>query len=109
MKLKAILSVFVAFSLALSSCDKKNASLVNRRTATPEKIREVEERERVKTTPTPTPIPTLESLVSTIPNITLDDRTNLLASLNRLNLPITDCTNLVRVLSTTLVASITAP
>ncbi|GHT70001.1 hypothetical protein AGMMS49950_03960 [Endomicrobiia bacterium] len=28
MKLKAILSVFVAFSLALSSCDKKNASLV---------------------------------------------------------------------------------
>ncbi|GHT72141.1 hypothetical protein AGMMS49950_10400 [Endomicrobiia bacterium] len=48
MKLKAILSVFVAFSLALSSCDKKNAFLVNRRTATPEKIREVEERKRAK-------------------------------------------------------------
>ncbi|GHT53736.1 hypothetical protein AGMMS50233_00330 [Endomicrobiia bacterium] len=31
MKLKAILSIFVAFSLALSSCDKKNAKLVNRR------------------------------------------------------------------------------
>ncbi|GHT52050.1 hypothetical protein AGMMS49990_07740 [Endomicrobiia bacterium] len=34
---KATLSIFVAFSLALSSCDKKNASLVNRRCATPEK------------------------------------------------------------------------
>ncbi|GHT56361.1 hypothetical protein AGMMS50233_08010 [Endomicrobiia bacterium] len=41
MKLKQCLSIFIAFGLALSSCDKKNASLVNRRTATPEKIEEV--------------------------------------------------------------------
>ncbi|GHT62837.1 hypothetical protein AGMMS49531_11070 [Endomicrobiia bacterium] len=48
MKLKAILSVFVAFSLALSSCDKKNAFLVNRRTATPEKIKITEETSKAK-------------------------------------------------------------
>ncbi|GHT56155.1 hypothetical protein AGMMS50233_07360 [Endomicrobiia bacterium] len=38
---KATLSIFVAFSLALSSCDKKNASLVNRRYATPERVEEI--------------------------------------------------------------------
>ncbi|GHT73372.1 hypothetical protein AGMMS50222_00760 [Endomicrobiia bacterium] len=46
--LKATLSVFVAFSLALSSCDTKNASLVNRRTATPEKEEEIKEAQRAK-------------------------------------------------------------
>ncbi|GHT38249.1 hypothetical protein AGMMS49593_07160 [Endomicrobiia bacterium] len=39
--LKTAISIFIAFSLALSSCDKKNAFLVNRRTATPEKIEEI--------------------------------------------------------------------
>ncbi|GHT50675.1 hypothetical protein AGMMS49990_03500 [Endomicrobiia bacterium] len=34
--------------LCLSSCDKKNASLVNRRTATPEKIEEIKEAQRAK-------------------------------------------------------------
>ncbi|GHT33064.1 hypothetical protein AGMMS49592_0930 [Endomicrobiia bacterium] len=36
----AVISALVLFGLVLSSCDKKNASLVNRRTATPEKIEE---------------------------------------------------------------------
>ncbi|GHT38521.1 hypothetical protein AGMMS49593_08070 [Endomicrobiia bacterium] len=39
--LKTAISIFIAFSLALSSCDKKNAFLVNRRTATPEKVEEI--------------------------------------------------------------------
>ncbi|GHT53836.1 hypothetical protein AGMMS50233_00620 [Endomicrobiia bacterium] len=34
--------------LCLSSCDKKNASLVNRRTATPEKMEEIKEAQRAK-------------------------------------------------------------
>ncbi|GHT45547.1 hypothetical protein AGMMS49936_02980 [Endomicrobiia bacterium] len=46
--LKAALSIFIAFSLALSSCDKKNAGLVNRRTATPEKIEEIKEAQKSK-------------------------------------------------------------
>ncbi|GHT71563.1 hypothetical protein AGMMS49950_08410 [Endomicrobiia bacterium] len=113
--------------MIISSCDKNNAFLVNRRTATPEKIKEIEEaqqakeekekgkekvvdekdkeKEVVKTDPGPTlvipPIPTLENLVSTIPNFTPADRTNLLTILNRLNLTITDSTNLIRVLSLT--------
>ncbi|GHT40214.1 hypothetical protein AGMMS49921_01210 [Endomicrobiia bacterium] len=41
MKLKQCLSIFVEFSLVLSSCDKKNAGIVNRRTATPEKVEEI--------------------------------------------------------------------
>ncbi|GHT45438.1 hypothetical protein AGMMS49936_02660 [Endomicrobiia bacterium] len=41
MKLKQCLSIFIAFSFVLSSCDKKNAFLVNRRTATPEKVEEI--------------------------------------------------------------------
>ncbi|GHT33129.1 hypothetical protein AGMMS49592_1130 [Endomicrobiia bacterium] len=40
---KAILSVFVAFSLALSSCDKKSSFIVNRRTATPERVEKIKE------------------------------------------------------------------
>ncbi|GHT39710.1 hypothetical protein AGMMS49593_10650 [Endomicrobiia bacterium] len=32
MKLKQCLSIFIAFSFVLSSCDKKNAGLVNKRT-----------------------------------------------------------------------------
>ncbi|GHT51913.1 hypothetical protein AGMMS49990_07270 [Endomicrobiia bacterium] len=48
MKLKQCLSMFVAFALALSSCDKKNASLVNRRTATPKKMEEIKEAQRAK-------------------------------------------------------------
>ncbi|GHT50281.1 hypothetical protein AGMMS49990_02390 [Endomicrobiia bacterium] len=48
MKLKQYLSIFVAFGLVLSSCDKKNASLVNRRTATQEKIEEIKEAQRAK-------------------------------------------------------------
>ncbi|GHT50764.1 hypothetical protein AGMMS49990_03750 [Endomicrobiia bacterium] len=42
MKKKKIISAIILFGLALSSCDKKNASLVNRRRATPEKIEEKE-------------------------------------------------------------------
>ncbi|GHT63148.1 hypothetical protein AGMMS49950_04310 [Endomicrobiia bacterium] len=34
--------------MVLSSCDKKNAFLVNRRTATPEKVKQVEEAQRAK-------------------------------------------------------------
>ncbi|GHT58317.1 hypothetical protein AGMMS49950_01260 [Endomicrobiia bacterium] len=45
---KAILSIFVAFSFALNSCDKNNTMLVNRRTATPEKIKEIKEAQRAK-------------------------------------------------------------
>ncbi|GHT71265.1 hypothetical protein AGMMS49950_07580 [Endomicrobiia bacterium] len=45
---KATLSMFVAFSPALSSCDKKNASLVNRRTATPKRIEQIKEVQRAK-------------------------------------------------------------
>ncbi|GHT60018.1 hypothetical protein AGMMS49531_05150 [Endomicrobiia bacterium] len=45
---KATLSVFVAFSLALSSCDKKNVSLVNRRTATPERMKEINEKKEAE-------------------------------------------------------------
>ncbi|GHT52289.1 hypothetical protein AGMMS49990_08380 [Endomicrobiia bacterium] len=41
MKLKRVLSVLALFGLALNSCDKKNAFIVNRRTATPEKIEEI--------------------------------------------------------------------
>ncbi|GHT62990.1 hypothetical protein AGMMS49531_11290 [Endomicrobiia bacterium] len=55
MKTKKSMSAVVLFGfLVLSSCDKKNAFLVNRRTATPEKIEEAkkrkedEERARVK-------------------------------------------------------------
>ncbi|GHT33934.1 hypothetical protein AGMMS49592_3290 [Endomicrobiia bacterium] len=48
MKLKAISSIFVAFSFALSSCDQKNARLVNRRTATPERIEKIKEAQRAK-------------------------------------------------------------
>ncbi|GHT46955.1 hypothetical protein AGMMS49936_06770 [Endomicrobiia bacterium] len=43
MKLKQCLSIFIAFSSVLSSCDEKNAFLVNRRTATPEKVEEIKE------------------------------------------------------------------
>ncbi|GHT56929.1 hypothetical protein AGMMS50233_09790 [Endomicrobiia bacterium] len=42
MKKKKVMSAIVLFGLALNSCDKKNASLVNRRTATPEQIEEKE-------------------------------------------------------------------
>ncbi|GHT55281.1 hypothetical protein AGMMS50233_04940 [Endomicrobiia bacterium] len=42
------MSIFVAFGLVLSSCDKKNAYLVNRRTATPEKVEEIKEAQRAK-------------------------------------------------------------
>ncbi|GHT44737.1 hypothetical protein AGMMS49936_00670 [Endomicrobiia bacterium] len=43
MKLKRVLSMFVLFGLVLSSCDScnKNACLVNRRTATPERIEQL--------------------------------------------------------------------
>ncbi|GHT55468.1 hypothetical protein AGMMS50233_05460 [Endomicrobiia bacterium] len=59
MKLKTLLTIFITFtlfSLFLSSCDKKNASLVNRRTATHEKIEEIrrakaKEEEKSATTP----------------------------------------------------------
>ncbi|GHT63226.1 hypothetical protein AGMMS49531_11480 [Endomicrobiia bacterium] len=34
--------------MIISSCDKKNAVLVNRRTATPEKVEEIKEAERTK-------------------------------------------------------------
>ncbi|GHT49591.1 hypothetical protein AGMMS49990_00540 [Endomicrobiia bacterium] len=37
----AVISALVLFGLMLSSCDKKNASLVNRRTATPNRIEEI--------------------------------------------------------------------
>ncbi|GHT42696.1 hypothetical protein AGMMS49921_08530 [Endomicrobiia bacterium] len=37
----AISSAIVLFGSMLSSCDKKNAFLVNRRTATPEKVKEI--------------------------------------------------------------------
>ncbi|GHT35347.1 hypothetical protein AGMMS49592_5590 [Endomicrobiia bacterium] len=44
-KTKLLIS-FISFGLILGSCDKKNASLVNRRRATPEKIEEIKEREK---------------------------------------------------------------
>ncbi|GHT61624.1 hypothetical protein AGMMS49531_08810 [Endomicrobiia bacterium] len=82
------LITIILVGLIISSCDKNNAFLVNRRTATPEKIKEIEEaqqakeekekgkekvvdekdkeKEVVKTDPGPTlvipPIPTLENL-----------------------------------------------
>ncbi|GHT53966.1 hypothetical protein AGMMS50233_01020 [Endomicrobiia bacterium] len=37
----AVISALVLFGLVLSSCDKKNASLVNRRTATSKRIEEI--------------------------------------------------------------------
>ncbi|GHT53715.1 hypothetical protein AGMMS50233_00250 [Endomicrobiia bacterium] len=48
MKTKAMLSAIVLFGLMLSSCDKKNASLTNRRHATPEKIEQIKEAQRAK-------------------------------------------------------------
>ncbi|GHT36202.1 hypothetical protein AGMMS49593_00440 [Endomicrobiia bacterium] len=42
------MGIFAAFSLALSLCDKKNASLVNRRYATPERIEQIKEAQRAK-------------------------------------------------------------
>ncbi|GHT72253.1 hypothetical protein AGMMS49950_10660 [Endomicrobiia bacterium] len=44
-KTKLLIS-FISLGLMLSSCDKKNAFLINRRTATPEKIREIEEAQK---------------------------------------------------------------
>ncbi|GHT55578.1 hypothetical protein AGMMS50233_05740 [Endomicrobiia bacterium] len=46
-KTKLLIS-FISFGLMLSSCDQKNARLVNRRVATPEKIEEIKEAERIK-------------------------------------------------------------
>ncbi|GHT70041.1 hypothetical protein AGMMS49950_04100 [Endomicrobiia bacterium] len=46
-KTKLLIS-FISLGLMLSSCDKKNAFLVNRSTATPEKIREIEEAQKKK-------------------------------------------------------------
>ncbi|GHT52881.1 hypothetical protein AGMMS49990_09800 [Endomicrobiia bacterium] len=43
-----LLISFILFVLMLSSCDKKNASLVNRRTATPERIEQIKEAQRAK-------------------------------------------------------------
>ncbi|GHT51404.1 hypothetical protein AGMMS49990_05620 [Endomicrobiia bacterium] len=49
MKTKAMLSAIVLFGLMLSSCDKKNAFLVNRRHATPDRIEQIKEAQRVET------------------------------------------------------------
>ncbi|GHT45773.1 hypothetical protein AGMMS49936_03590 [Endomicrobiia bacterium] len=46
--LKAISAIVLFGFLCLSSCDKKNAFLVNRRIATPERVEEIKEREKAK-------------------------------------------------------------
>ncbi|GHT53690.1 hypothetical protein AGMMS50233_00170 [Endomicrobiia bacterium] len=56
MKLKATLSIFVAFGFALSSCDKKNASLANIRYATPEKMEEIKEAQQREEEQIPAPL-----------------------------------------------------
>ncbi|GHT72059.1 hypothetical protein AGMMS49950_10050 [Endomicrobiia bacterium] len=42
------LITIILLGLIISSCDKKNAFLVNRRTATPEKIEKIKEAEKIK-------------------------------------------------------------
>ncbi|GHT57207.1 hypothetical protein AGMMS50233_10340 [Endomicrobiia bacterium] len=84
MKLKATLSIFVAFCLALSSCDKKNAFIINRRYATLEKIEEIKEakaKEEEKSAATPSsavkyvlPVePTADTSESVVPSSAVKD------------------------------------
>ncbi|GHT76982.1 hypothetical protein AGMMS50222_10290 [Endomicrobiia bacterium] len=47
-KIRLSISLILLGFLVLSSCDKKDAFLVNRRTATPEKIEEIKKAERVE-------------------------------------------------------------
>ncbi|GHT57411.1 hypothetical protein AGMMS50233_10730 [Endomicrobiia bacterium] len=47
-RIRLAISFILLGFLMLSSCDKKNAYLVNRRTATPEKIEQIKEAQRTK-------------------------------------------------------------